>query len=178
MEKTGSVVEVSLDGVLKELELEFDTFLDMCIMCGCDYTSKIGGIGPMHAYKLMKKYNTIENAMPHIMSAKSYKVPNDFDYITSRKLFKEACINDDFEKYKSDVLQTPIQHNELVLFLNEKTKLKGKIFGEIEDLCKSYKNEKKMYQKVNENDPNDVSKIIKPNQKLSYQPTLDLFFKK
>ncbi len=178
MEKGGSVVEVSLDGVLKELEMEFNSFLDMCIMCGCDYTSKIGGIGPTYAYKLMKKHGNIETAMPYIKSNKSYKVPNDFDYVTSRKLFNEACINDDFEKYKSDVLQTPIKVEELVKFLNEKTKLKGKIFGEIEDLAKCYKNEKKMYQKVDENDPNDVSVIMKNSKKLSYQPTLDAFFKK
>jgi flap endonuclease-1 len=178
MEKGGSVIEVSLDGVLKELEMEFNSFLDMCIMCGCDYTSKIGGIGPTYAYKLMKKHGNIETAMPYIKSNKSYKVPNDFDYITSRKLFNEACKNDDFEKYKSDVLQTPIKVEELVKFLNEKTKLKGKIFGEIEDLAKCYKNEKKMYQKVDENDPNDVSVIMKNSKKLSYQPTLDAFFKK
>ena len=67
---------------------------------------------------------------------------------------------------------------ELVKFLNEKTKLKGKIFGEIEDLAKCYKNEKKMNQKVDENDPNDVSLIMKNSKKLSYQPTLDAFFKK
>ncbi len=174
MEKGGSVVEVCLKGVLSELELEFNTFLDMCIMCGCDYTSKIGGIGPMYAYKLMKKYNTIETAMPYIKSNKSYKVPDDFDYVTSRALFNDACVTDDFDKYKVDVLQTPIRHQELVKFLNEKTKLKGKIFVELEELAKSYKNEKKMNQKVNENDPNDIPLV----SKLSYQPTLDTFFKK
>jgi flap endonuclease-1 len=178
MEKGGSVIEVSLDGVLKELEMEFSSFLDMCIMCGCDYTSKIGGIGPTYAYKLMKKHGNIETAMPYIKSNKSYKVPNDFDYVTSRALFNDACKNDNFEKYKSDVLQTPIQEEELVQFLNEKTKLKGKIFGEIEDLAKSYKNEKKGYQKVDENDPNDISMVLKNNPKLKYQPTLDNYFKK
>lgn len=170
-EKGGSVVEVCLEGVLKELEIEFPSFLDMCIMCGCDYTSKISGIGPTYAYKLMKKHKSIESAMPYIKSNKSYKVPNDFDYVTSRDLFNNVCINDNFEKYKSDVLQTPIQEEKLVQFLNEKTKLKGKIFGEIRELSKSYKNEKKMFQKIDENDPNDVPK-------LKYQPTLDTYFKK
>lgn len=178
MEKGGSVVEVCLEGVLKELELEFHSFLDMCIMCGCDYTSKIGGIGPTYAYKLMKKYGSIETAMPYIKNNKSYRVPNDFDYITSRNLFNNACINDDFNKYKSDVLHTTIKREELLTFLNEKTKLKGKIFTEINDLCKCYKNEKKMNQKVDENDPNDVSIILKNNPKLAYQPTLDNYFKK
>ena len=31
--------------VLKGLDLTEDQFIDLCILCGCDYTSKIGGIG-------------------------------------------------------------------------------------------------------------------------------------
>lgn len=31
--------------VLKELELTEDQFIDLCILCGCDYTAKISGIG-------------------------------------------------------------------------------------------------------------------------------------
>jgi 5'-3' exonuclease len=33
----------------------------MCILCGCDYASKIEGIGPVKAYKFIKEYSTIEN---------------------------------------------------------------------------------------------------------------------
>jgi flap endonuclease-1 len=172
MEKGGNVMEVCLEGVLNELELSQNEFLDMCILCGCDYTSKIGGIGPMHAYKLMKTYKSIENAMDHIKKSKSYKVPNDFDYVTSRNLFNNACINDDFESYKNEVLQSPIKVNELLKFLGEKTKMKGKILTEIEELGKCYKNEKKMNEKIDESNPNDVSML----NKMTYQPTLHNYF--
>ncbi len=170
MEKGGSVTEVCLEGVLNGLELNYEQFLDMCILCGCDYTSKIPGIGPMHALKLVKAYGSIEAAIPHL--GKKYKVPSDFDYITSRKLFQEACIEDDFEKYKSDVLQTPMKYDELVAFIQQKApKLKGKPFTELEELSKEYKNEKKG---LGASSPK--SKKIDPIKTI-YQPTLDSYFK-
>ncbi len=170
MEKGGMVTEVCLEGVLNELELSYERFLDMCILCGCDYTSKIGGVGPMHALKIMKKYESIESALDYIKN--KFKVPDDFDYMTSRKLFKEACCNDNYEQYKTDVLQTPIQHNELVKFIQEKApKLKGKIFNELEDLSKEYKNEKKMAGKSDDKEESKYS-----NVKTKYQPKIDNYF--
>jgi 5'-3' exonuclease len=172
MEKGGSVTEVCLEGVLNGLDLSYDQFLDMCILCGCDYTTKIGGIGPMHALKLVKTYGSIEGAMPYIL--KKYKVPTDFDYVTSRQLFKEACCNDDFEKYKCDVLQTPIQYEELVKFIQEKApKLKGKPMTDLEGLSKEYKNEKKMMNVV---EKGKSLKKVDPIKTI-YQPTLDNYFK-
>jgi 5'-3' exonuclease len=35
----------------------------MCILCGCDYASKIEGIGPVKAYKFIKEFHTIENIL-------------------------------------------------------------------------------------------------------------------
>ncbi len=42
-----AVQEFSYDQVLSELKLTADEFVDMCILCGCDYTDKIPGIGPV-----------------------------------------------------------------------------------------------------------------------------------
>ncbi len=180
MEKGGSVVEVCLEGVLSELEMNYDQFLDMCILCGCDYTSKIMGIGPIHAHKLMKKYGCIENGMTHMME--KFRVPDDFDYITSRALFKDACKDDDFEKYKMDVLQTPMMYKELVEFIQKKApKMKGKPFVELEELSRDYKNEKAMYDK-SEKHVSILKKIANPNLKspknVFNQATLENYFSK
>lgn len=143
MEKGGRVTEVCLKGVLDGLEMTFDQFLDMCILCGCDYTGKIGGVGPMNAYKLIKDYGTMEEAMKHINANAKYHVPTDFDFVTSRMLFKTACETDDFDKYREDVLQTPMNVSAILGFLKEKSpKLKGKILDEIAELGREYKNEK------------------------------------
>ena len=33
-----------------------DEFIDLCILCGCDYSSLIEGIGEINAYKLIKEH--------------------------------------------------------------------------------------------------------------------------
>lgn len=38
--------------VLAELGLTADQFIDLCILCGCDYTEKIAGIGPFRALQV------------------------------------------------------------------------------------------------------------------------------
>ena len=40
-----------------------DEFIDLCILCGCDYASRIGGIGPVKAFKLIKDYGTLEKVL-------------------------------------------------------------------------------------------------------------------
>ncbi len=50
---------------MKGLGLTDDEFIDMCILCGCDYASKIEGIGPVKAYKFIKQYGSIENIIDH-----------------------------------------------------------------------------------------------------------------
>jgi len=49
--------------VLKALELTNEQFVDFCILCGCDYTSKIAGIGPVKALKLIKENKNIEGVI-------------------------------------------------------------------------------------------------------------------
>ena len=36
-------------------------FIDLCIMCGCDYTHSIGGIGPVKAFKLIQDNRNIDD---------------------------------------------------------------------------------------------------------------------
>lgn len=139
----GTVTEVCLQGVLTEMGMTYDQFLDVCILCGCDYTSKIHGVGPMHAVKLIHKYQDLERAMEHIRGNPSFQVPADFDYVTSRRLFKEACAGEDFEAMREQVLQRPMQMTGLLAFLQEKCpRLRGRILTEIRELGNEFKNER------------------------------------
>lgn len=47
--------------VVEQLQLTRDQFIDLCILCGCDYTGKISGIGPVRALNLIQKHGSIEN---------------------------------------------------------------------------------------------------------------------
>ena len=37
-----------------------DQFIDVCIMCGCDYVNNIRGIGPVRPLQMIKKHGSVE----------------------------------------------------------------------------------------------------------------------
>ena len=81
------VQEYDYSKVLSELGLTEDQFVDLCILCGCDYAGTIRGIGPKSALNLIRQHGTIEKVLEHIDRAK-YPVPEPFPYEQARKLFK------------------------------------------------------------------------------------------
>lgn len=86
-----SVLEFDHDMILKELDLTNDEFIDLCILCGCDYTSKIQGIGPVRALQLIRKHKCIEKIIEELDPTK-YKIPQDFPYKEARELFKSPDV--------------------------------------------------------------------------------------
>jgi len=82
------VDEYCLEGILNTLELTQEQFIDMCILCGSDYTDKINGMGPITALKMIKKYNNLENVIENFNINKKFEIPNKFDYNKARHLFK------------------------------------------------------------------------------------------
>ena len=63
--KDDNVIQIELDLLLKGLNLNMDKFIDLCILCGCDYSSLIEGIGKINAYKLIKEHKNIENVLKY-----------------------------------------------------------------------------------------------------------------
>ena len=90
------VLEISLVKVLKELSLNQNEFIDLCILCGSDYSSSIKGIGPKNALKLIKKHKSIEEVLKNLPEKYKNQVPeqlvNNLDII--RKLFSEPEVID------------------------------------------------------------------------------------
>jgi flap endonuclease-1 len=58
--KVPQVMTVGIKAVLQGLNLSFPSFVDLCIMLGCDYNSNIPQIGTGRAYELIKKFGSIE----------------------------------------------------------------------------------------------------------------------
>ena len=89
------ILEFDFDKCLKELDLTWDQFIDVCIMCGCDYCDSIKGIGPVKALSLIKQHGTIEELLKHLDQTK-YIVPDDWVSIVveARKLFKNPDVVD------------------------------------------------------------------------------------
>ena len=77
-----------MDEILEGFEFSYEQFVDFCILSGCDYTCTIPKIGPITAYKFVKKWGSIEMIIANL--PKKFSVPPDFDYKTARKLFIES----------------------------------------------------------------------------------------
>ncbi|CAF3150205.1 unnamed protein product [Rotaria socialis] len=83
--------EFSLPKVLQGLGINFEEFIDLCILLGCDYCDSIKGIGQKRALDLIKQYRDIETILKHI-DTKKYSVPDEWAYEKARELFKEPDI--------------------------------------------------------------------------------------
>jgi flap endonuclease-1 len=90
--KSKTVIEIEVQKVLDELELNYDQFIDLCILCGCDYADTIKGVGPKTALKLIRKYGDIENILEH---NPKYTFEVDLDAV--RELFKSPLVSSEVE---------------------------------------------------------------------------------
>ena len=89
----------NLEDILNDLGLNYLEFVDLCILCGCDYLPRIEGIGYISSYNLINKYRTIENILE---SNQGSKFNNKFkqEYTIARKLINN---NDNYNNIKIDI---------------------------------------------------------------------------
>lgn len=90
-------VQVNYNEVLECLDMSSDEFLDLCIMCGCDYNSNIPKVGPPTAYKLLKKYGNVER-----IATETGKDISCLNYEKTKDLFRNPTVTHvDYVKYCS-----------------------------------------------------------------------------
>ena len=87
-----SIVEYNLSKIESSLGLSHEKFVDLCIMCGCDYNDKIIGLKPHTVYKYLKIYGNLENMVNNIekinnFEEKRVRIPRRFDYESPRDIF-------------------------------------------------------------------------------------------
>jgi len=100
--KKEPILQIELAQVLEGFGMSQDQFIDLCILCGCDYSTNIPGIGPIKAFKYMEECKNIEAIIEKIdkenenpNKKKKYQVPENFHYIASRELFKAPSAEHD-----------------------------------------------------------------------------------
>jgi len=143
---SGSTIEeYCLQGILSCLNFTYDQFVDLCILCGCDYTTKINSLGPINSYKLVSEYNNIETILEQFRTnskyMNKYKIPENFDYVKARELFKNPILEEDYRViteniYDKTKMKIP-QLEALKSFLKD-TKLNDKYFKEIDKSLMNY----------------------------------------
>lgn len=81
--------QLEYEEVLKGLGMDKSTFVDMCILLGCDYCETIKGVGPVTAYKLIKEHGSLDNIVDWINKHpdSKYKVPENWPYKEAKELF-------------------------------------------------------------------------------------------
>ncbi len=81
------VTVFNFEKILEDFKMNHDEFIDMCILCGCDYCPTIPKVGPVRALNYIQKYKSIENL---INSDEKITIPEEFKnkYVASRGLFK------------------------------------------------------------------------------------------
>jgi flap endonuclease-1 len=129
------ITEYCLDGILECLELTHDQFIDMCILCGCDYTSKINGMGPISSYKMITKYKSIDS---FLKNNTKYTIPENFDYVKARELFKNPISDDLFEQINKDFKMKQPEVDKLIDFLRIKSNINDIYINKIKTKLLSY----------------------------------------
>ena len=57
---TKEFTQIRIETILSGLELDKESWLDLCIMCGTDFNNNIPRVGPVTSLNYIKKYKTIE----------------------------------------------------------------------------------------------------------------------
>ena len=65
---------ITYQSLIDDLQLDHNSFIDFCILCGCDYCPIIPRVGSVTALKLIHKYKTIEN----ILENTNYHIPDNY----------------------------------------------------------------------------------------------------
>ena len=111
--------------ILYELGLNYEAFLDLCILLGTDYNSKIKNMSYKTSYELIKTFKNIET----INENTNYKIY--YDYKNIRGLFKEYNIDEALiksVKKSRETTFTSCDLNKLIQLLEDKSSITKKTF--------------------------------------------------
>ncbi|EEY66082.1 flap endonuclease 1 [Phytophthora infestans T30-4] len=84
------ILEIRLERALQELEMTHEQFVDLCILCGCDYCDSIRGVGPKKAYAGIKEHKSIENFLEVLQKNKSKGVVIPDEWLGENPIYKNA----------------------------------------------------------------------------------------
>ncbi len=95
------ITKFNFNKIIEDFKMTHDEFIDMCILCGCDYCPTIPKVGSVRSLQNIQSYKTIEN----FLESNQLTVSDEFmnKYKVSRDLFK-------IFKDKIDINELPI-HN-------------------------------------------------------------------
>lgn len=135
-----TVTQYDLPKILKGIDFTQEQLVDLCILCGCDYTyaTKIRNIGPKTAISLIRKHKNIEAILDnHILpditkklgkSKYSLENVNEFKkvYPGARKVFLESV---QLEEIPQQLSLGKLDQSQLLPFLMERCRYRPATIG-------------------------------------------------
>jgi flap endonuclease-1 len=147
------IIQIELDKILEKLNINYDQFIDLCILLGCDYCNTIPGIGMKKAYQIIKKYGSIEKFLLQVneneiitLGTESSitikpKIPNMFPYNETKEYFKKPNV---LSKEKIQLKWSEPNYDSIINYMvNIFGFNKSKIIRGINRLKRAYNNQKK-----------------------------------
>ena len=121
-----SISIFNLDSILDTFDMTHDEFINLCILCGCDYCSSIPKIGNITAFKLIKQHKNIENILEYNKLNKKYNIPDDYKdkFDISKKLF--LIFKDKLDIDNLDIVSSDINKHKLDDYLSTKLDMSKK----------------------------------------------------
>lgn len=80
------ILEIDCETILSGLGLTYEQFVDLCILCGCDYCSSIKSVGPKTALKLIRQYGSLEKIVAALKHDKKISLSADWLSVRVRKV--------------------------------------------------------------------------------------------
>ncbi len=106
-------IEILMDDVLKTLNLNYEQFVELCLLFGCDYCDKLNDMKPELIYEYYSKNKNLMNTINHIKKD-GYRV-DDFN---------------DYEIYKTYFMKPPVKKiKEIALKRCDVSKLEKLLVG-------------------------------------------------
>ena len=104
---------IDLKSILTNFAMSYEQFIDMCILCGCDYCDTLPKIGSQRAFQNIQKYGSIEQ----IIDSDNFEVPDSFreKYKPARDLF--TMFTEKLERDSLPIVSSPIDYEGLTSYL-------------------------------------------------------------
>ena len=123
------ITELNLEEVLKELNLSYDSFINLTVLLGCDYAPTIKGIGYKTALKIINEHKDIDT---FINKNKKYEIPKNYEYKKIIDYYKNPPINikkfdisfkkPQIEKFKDILEKNNFSNNLIIRYITKITK--------------------------------------------------------
>jgi flap endonuclease-1 len=99
-------IEISMEDVLKELNLNYEQFVELCLLFGCDYCDKLNDMKPELIYQYYSKNKNLINTINNIKKD-GYLVDDFNDYNTYKEYFMNPPVKkiNEMKLNKCDVVK-------------------------------------------------------------------------